>query len=104
MKHTLKIGTVGIVPRKSFILIFKKAVLIVEMQFPFGVFCTLLELHADTVALVGDAGFPGVDGYAPLILRIIFLFLCHNISPPVFSLYSQPGDTFQCATVFAKLA
>ena len=36
-------------------------------------FCTLLELNADTVALVGDAGFSGVDSYAPVILSIVFL-------------------------------
>ena len=104
MKHTLEIRTVGIVAGKSFVLVFKKSVLIVEVQFPFGVFCTLLELNTDTVALVGDAGFSGVDGYAPVILSIVFLFLCHNISPPAFSLYSQTGDAFQCAAVFAKLA
>ena len=104
MKHTLKIGTVGIVAGKSFILIFKERVILIEVQFPFGVLGTLFELYADTVALISDAGFPGVDGYAPVILNIVFLFFCHNISPPVFSLYSQPGDAFQCAAVFAKLA
>ena len=100
----MKIGTVGVIAGKSLVLIFEESVIFIEMQFSFGVFCTLLELNADTVALVGDAGFSGVDSYAPVILSIVFLFLCHNISPPAFSLYSQPGDTFQCAAVFAKLA
>ena len=72
MKHTLKVGAVGIVAGKPFILIFEKSVIFIKVQFPFSIFRTLFELYADTVSLVGDAGFPGVDGYAPVTKGAIF--------------------------------
>lgn len=68
-----------------------------------SVFGTLFELHTDVVALVSDAGVSGIDGYAPVSLNIVFLFLCLISVLPFSSLYNQLREAFQCATVFAKL-
>lgn len=81
MEHTLEIRTVGIVTGESFILILHKAVIVIKIKFFSGIFGALLELYADTVAFIGNAGLSGVDSYASIVLVISFLFFHHSCPP-----------------------
>ena len=69
-EQSLKVRTVTVVTAESFIFILSEDIIFGQPQLIDGIIAALFELNADTVALVGDTGFPCINGYLPGIFFI----------------------------------
>ena len=67
-EQSLKIRTVTIITAESFIFVFGKLIIFGQPQLIDGIIAALLELNADTVALIGNTGFSCIYSYLPCVL------------------------------------